>query len=132
MIRWRISYGDHGTLLPTIPILHHLFQAAVSRIKLSIPSGAQLFHSTIQAPTPSWIPSVRATTCWVAVDHRYSSSRLPPLGVDQQKPSADPTEGNLNQDNAPNETPVSRVPDAGTLSVVLVQHEEWEFDGQVS
>ncbi|QHN94876.1 uncharacterized protein DS421_18g604810 [Arachis hypogaea] len=27
------------------------------------------------------------------------------------------TEGNLNQDNVPNETPVSRVPDAGALSV---------------
>ncbi|XLR08351.1 hypothetical protein S83_036289 [Arachis hypogaea] len=49
--------------------------------------------------------------------------------VDQQKPSADPTEGNLNQDNALHETSVSRVPDAGTLSVALVQHEEWEFDG---
>ncbi|KAL4289283.1 hypothetical protein AHAS_Ahas19G0370700 [Arachis hypogaea] len=43
---------------------------------------------------------------------------------------ADPTKGNLNQDNAPHETPVSRVPDAGTPSVALVQH-EWEFDGQV-
>ncbi|KAL4316309.1 hypothetical protein AHAS_Ahas15G0272200 [Arachis hypogaea] len=58
--------------------------------------------------------------------------RLFNQGVDQQKPSADPIEGNLNQDNAPHETPVSRVPDAGTLSAVLVQHEEWEFDGKVS
>ncbi|QHO02822.1 uncharacterized protein DS421_13g427070 [Arachis hypogaea] len=42
----------------------------------------------------------------------------------------EPTNGNLNRDNAPHETPISRVPDAGTLSVALVQHEEYEFDGQ--
>ncbi|QHN78364.1 uncharacterized protein DS421_19g660750 [Arachis hypogaea] len=58
--------------------------------------------------------------------------RLYNQGVDQQKPSAEPTEGNLNQDKGTHETPVSIVPDAGTLSVALVQHEEWEFDGQVS
>ncbi|KAL4390635.1 hypothetical protein AHAS_Ahas03G0164800 [Arachis hypogaea] len=51
--------------------------------------------------------------------------------VDQQKPSADPPEGNLNKDNAAQATPVSSLPDAGTPSVTLVQHEEWEFDGQV-
>ncbi|XLR66446.1 hypothetical protein S83_017118, partial [Arachis hypogaea] len=57
--------------------------------------------------------------------------RLYNQGVDQQKPSADPTEGNLNhQDKGTRETPVSIVPDAGTLSIALVQHEEWEFDGQ--
>ncbi|XLS50902.1 hypothetical protein HN51_011579, partial [Arachis hypogaea] len=37
--------------------------------------------------------------------------------VDQQKPSADPPEGNLNKDNAAQATPVSSLPDAGTPSV---------------
>ncbi|KAL4293046.1 hypothetical protein AHAS_Ahas18G0088900 [Arachis hypogaea] len=50
----------------------------------------------------------------------------------KKKPSDEPTEGNLNQDKGTHETPVSVVPNAGTLSVALVQHEEWEFDGQVS
>ncbi|QHN85201.1 uncharacterized protein DS421_16g535300 [Arachis hypogaea] len=58
--------------------------------------------------------------------------RLYNQGVDQQKPSAEPAEGNLNQDKGTHETPVSIVPDAGTLSVAQVKHEEWEFDGQVS
>ncbi|QHO53747.1 uncharacterized protein DS421_2g50690 [Arachis hypogaea] len=48
---------------------------------------------------------------------------------DQQKPNADPHEVNLNKDNAAQATPVSSFPDAGTLSVSLVKHEEWEFDG---
>ncbi|QHN78861.1 uncharacterized protein DS421_19g665040 [Arachis hypogaea] len=52
--------------------------------------------------------------------------RLYNQGVDQQKPSAEPIEGNLNQDKGTHETPVSIVPDVGTLSVVLVQHEEWD------
>ncbi|QHN95588.1 uncharacterized protein DS421_18g610990 [Arachis hypogaea] len=59
--------------------------------------------------------------------------RLYNQGVDKKKkPSDEPTEGNLNQDKGTHETPVSVVPNAGTLSVALVQHEEWEFDGQVS
>ncbi|XLR13327.1 hypothetical protein S83_041265, partial [Arachis hypogaea] len=57
--------------------------------------------------------------------------RLYNQGVDKKKkPSAEPTECKLNQDKGTHETPVSVVPDAGTLSVALVQHEEWEFDGQ--
>ncbi|XLR50275.1 hypothetical protein S83_000947, partial [Arachis hypogaea] len=51
--------------------------------------------------------------------------RLYNQGVDQQKPSAELTKGNLNQDKGTHETPVSVVPDAGTLSVALVQHEKW-------
>ncbi|QHO41256.1 uncharacterized protein DS421_5g144230 [Arachis hypogaea] len=43
--------------------------------------------------------------------------RLFNQGVDQQKPCTETTDGNLNQDNTPHETPVSRVPDAGTLFV---------------
>ncbi|XLR16305.1 hypothetical protein S83_044243 [Arachis hypogaea] len=79
MIRSKISYGDHGSLLQRIPILHPLFQAAASRFKLSIPSDAQLLHPTIQAALFSRYPSVRAATCWVAVDNRSCCSRLPPL-----------------------------------------------------
>ncbi|QHO45977.1 uncharacterized protein DS421_6g183370 [Arachis hypogaea] len=52
--------------------------------------------------------------------------RLFNQGVDQQKPSTEPTDGNLNQDNALHETPISRVPDARTLSVALMQHQEWD------
>ncbi|KAL4274748.1 hypothetical protein AHAS_Ahas20G0038200 [Arachis hypogaea] len=52
-------------------------------------------------------------------------------GVDQQKTSSETAAGNLNQENTPHETTDSRVPDVGTLSVALVQHQEWEFDGQV-
>ncbi|XLR26397.1 hypothetical protein S83_054297, partial [Arachis hypogaea] len=61
---------------------------------------------------------------------RGERSKSSPRGVDQQKPSAEPAEGNLNQDKGTHETPVSIVPDAGTLSVAQVKHEEWEFDGQ--
>ncbi|QHO33534.1 uncharacterized protein DS421_9g259070 [Arachis hypogaea] len=50
----------------------------------------------------------------------------------KKKTSDEPTEGNLNQDKGTHETPISVLPDAGTLSIVLVKHEEWEFDGQVS
>ncbi|RYR59058.1 hypothetical protein Ahy_A05g024903 [Arachis hypogaea] len=59
--------------------------------------------------------------------------RLYNQGVDKKKkPSAELTEGNHNQDKWTHETPVSVVLDAGTISIVLVQHEEWEFDGQVA
>ncbi|QHO07580.1 uncharacterized protein DS421_14g464930 [Arachis hypogaea] len=43
-----------------------------------------------------------------------------------------PPDDNLNQENTPHKTTDSRVFDAGTLSVALVQHQEWEFDEQVS
>ncbi|QHN95746.1 uncharacterized protein DS421_18g612360 [Arachis hypogaea] len=52
--------------------------------------------------------------------------RLYKQGVDKKKTSDEPTEGNLNQDKGTHETPVSVLPDAGTLSVALVKHEEWD------
>ncbi|XLS79097.1 hypothetical protein HN51_063322 [Arachis hypogaea] len=53
--------------------------------------------------------------------------------VDQQNKRMETAHGNnLNQENTPQETTDSRVPDPGMLSIALVQHEEWEFDGKVS
>ncbi|QHN94227.1 uncharacterized protein DS421_17g599390 [Arachis hypogaea] len=56
--------------------------------------------------------------------------RLFHQGVVQQKTSSKTSDGNLNQKITPHETTDSRVPDVGTLSVALVQHQEWKFDGE--
>ncbi|KAL4328973.1 hypothetical protein AHAS_Ahas13G0253600 [Arachis hypogaea] len=49
-----------------------------------------------------------------------------------QKTSSETPDGNLSKENTPHETTDSRVSDARPLSVALVQHQEWEFDRQVS